>query len=126
MENQTVGQFTVFVGKRIAAKRKKKGMSMEVLARKIGVSKAAMGRMELGQGNISLEQLMRLARYLAPTEELLGLPHYSDEEMAEFVNKRVLGMSEEELRAWKQNTGPSAADRRHIFILDDDAEAKSD
>ena len=116
----------MFVGKRIAARRKAKNMSMADLAKKVGISKASMGRMELGQGNISLEQLMKFARHLAPTEDLLGLPHYSDEEMAEFVNKRILGMSEEELRAWKQNTGPSAADRRHIFILDGDAEAESD
>ena len=122
MAKETVGKFTAFVGKRIAAKRKKKNMTQHELATKIGVSGSAFDRMEHGLGNINLEQLMQLAKHLAPTEELLGLPHYDDAAMADFVNQRVLAMSEEELRAWKQNAEPAATDHRRIFILDTDAE----
>lgn len=122
MAKETVGQFTAFVGKRIAARRKKKKLTQTELATKIGVSSSAYDRMEHGLCNINLEQLMQLAKHLAPTEDLLGLPHYSDEEMADFVNQRVLAMSEEELRDWKQNTEPAETDHRRIFILDSDEE----
>lgn len=122
MARQTVGQFTTFVGKRIAARRKAKKMTQVELAKKIGVSSSVLDRMEHGFCNINLEQVMQLAKRLTPTEDLLGLPHIDEGEMVDFVNKRILAMSEEELRAWKQNLQPLAEDHRRIFILDADSE----
>jgi transcriptional regulator with XRE-family HTH domain len=122
MAKPIVGYFTEFVGKRIANRRKAKKMPPEELAKKIGVSVLVLDHMEHGYCHINLEQVMLFARYLAPTEELLGLPHYSDAEMMDFLNKKIQAMSEEELRAWQQDTAPVIADRRRIFILDSDAE----
>jgi transcriptional regulator with XRE-family HTH domain len=122
MVREAAGKFNAFVGKRIADRRKKKGMSQRKFATKIGVSSSTLDRMEHGAVNITLDQLTRLAQELAPMEDLLGLPHYDDAAMADFVNKRVLAMSEEELRDWKQNTEPAETDHRRIFILDNHAE----
>jgi hypothetical protein len=38
--------------------------------------------------------------------------------MAEYVDKRIRAMSEEDLRTWQQDTEPLASDSRRIFILD--------
>ena len=122
MVREAAGKFNAFVGKRIADRRKKKGMSQRAFATKIGVSSSTLDRMEHGTVNITLDQLVRLAQELAPMEELLGLPHYDDAAMVDYVNHCVLAMSEEQLRDWKQNTEPVATDHHRIFILDTDGE----
>lgn len=122
MVREAAGKFNAFVGKRIADRRKKKGMSQRAFATKIGVSSSTLDRMEHGAVNITLDQLVRLAQELAPMEELLGLPHYDDAAMVDYVNHCVLAMSEEQLRDWKQNTEPVATDHHRIFILDTDGE----
>jgi transcriptional regulator with XRE-family HTH domain len=122
MAKPIIGHFTEFVGKRIANRRKAKKMSSEDLAKKIGVSATVLDHMEHGYCNINIEQLMLFVHYLAPVEELLGLPHYSDMDMFEFVNKKIQAMTEDDLRAWKQDTAPILADQRRIFILDSDPE----
>lgn len=126
MRIRKTGEFTALVGKRIAERRRAKGMRQVDLGAKIGLSKTAMIRLENGKANITLEQLVGMAKELAPIEELLGLPHYDDAEMADFVQKRVLAMTEEELRDWKQNTEPAATDHRRIYILDCGAEQAKD
>jgi transcriptional regulator with XRE-family HTH domain len=122
MVREAARKFNAFVGKRIADRRKKKGMSQRAFATKIGVSSSTLDRMEHGTVNITLDQLVRLAQELAPMEELLGLPHYYDAAMVDYVNHCVLAMSEEQLRDWKQNTEPVATDHHRIFILDTDGE----
>jgi transcriptional regulator with XRE-family HTH domain len=122
MAKPIVGHFTEFVGKRIASRRKAKKMQPGELAKKIGVSVTVLDHMEHGYCHINIEQLMLFAHYLAPIGELLGLPHYDDVEMMEFVDKKIQAMTEEELRAWQQDTAPLLAERRRIFILDSDAE----
>lgn len=118
MSKQIVGHFTEFVGGRIANRRKKKKITPEEFARKIGVSTIVLENMERGHSHINLEQLMLCVKYLSSTGDLLGLPYYSDEDMKAFVDARVNAMSEEELRAWKADT-TAADDRAHrLFVLD--------
>lgn len=122
MSKTVVGHFTEFVGKRIANRRRAKKIAPEDLARRIGVSAVVLDNMEHGSCHINLEQLMQCAKSLGPVGELLGLPHYSDEQMLDFVDKRVRAMSKEQLEAWQQDTEPQASDRRRLYILDMDLE----
>lgn len=118
---KTVGEFTAFVGRRIKTRRKAAKMTQDELAEKIGVGGETLREMELGRGHINLERLIDCVRHLPTTTgDLLGLPHYNDEEMADFIDKRIRAMSEEDLRRWKQDPGPATADRRRLFILDSD------
>jgi transcriptional regulator with XRE-family HTH domain len=122
MAKSTIGQFTEFVGRRIANRRKAKKILPEDLARKVGVSVMVLDHMEHGLCNINLEQMALFARYLAPLEELFGLPHYDDAEMTAFLDKRIKAMTGEDLRAWQQDTAPLIADQHRLFILDTDVE----
>jgi transcriptional regulator with XRE-family HTH domain len=122
MSKQTVGQFTTFVGKRIATRRKAKKITAEDMAKKIGVSAVVLDHMEHGLCHINLEQLIQFVRYLSTTSDLLGLPHYDDEEMTKFLGKTIDAMSEEDLRNWKANPHSFAGDRHRLFILDIDEE----
>lgn len=118
MSRQIVGHFTEFVGGRIASRRKAKKMPPEDLAKKIGVSVSVLDHMEHGYCHINLEQLMLCARYLTATGDLLGLPHFTDEDMKAFVDLRVNAMSEEDLRSWKANKEALEHDPHRLFILD--------
>ncbi len=118
MSKPIVGQFTAFVGKRIANRRKGKKIPLEELARKIGVSAIVLENMEHGYCHINLEQIMLFGRYLSDTGELLGLPHYGDEKISEFINRRVDAMSEEDLRNWKARPTPPEEETYRLFILE--------
>jgi transcriptional regulator with XRE-family HTH domain len=125
MAKGIVGHFTEFVGRRIKNGRKAAKMSPEDLAKRIGVSPLVLDHMERGYCHVNLEQMMQLARHLSLSlEELLGIPHHEENEILEFLNKRILAMSEEELRAWQQNVQPLAEDGRRIYILDIDLDAE--
>ena len=124
MAKQTVGQFTEFVGKRIGNRRKAKKIAAADFARKLGVSELVLDHMEHGLCNINLEQLMQCVRFLSTTHDLLGLPHYGDDEMKSFIDARVNAMSEEDLRNWKADDGPLLQERRRLFILDLDQEGE--
>ena len=60
------------VGKRIRELRLKKGISQEALADEAGVHRTYMGSVERGERNISLENIVRIARALqvVPSELL--------------------------------------------------------
>ena len=118
MAKQIVGHLTELVGRHVANRRKAKKIPPEELAKKIGVSPTVLDHMEHGACHINIEQLALFARYVAPLEDLLSLPHCNGDQMAEYVDKRIRAMSEEELRAWQQDTVPLASDSRRIFILD--------
>lgn len=124
MAKQTVGQFTEFVGRRIASRRKAGKIPPADFARKLGVSELVLDHMEHGLCNINLEQLMQCVRYLGTTNDLLGLPHYGDQEMKAFIDVRVNAMSEEDLRNWKADEETLAQDQRRLFILDLDQEGE--
>ena len=124
MAKPIVGHFTELVGRHIANRRKAKKMPAEELAKKIGVSVTVLDHMEHGFCHINLEQVMLFARYLAPLEDLMALPHCNEGQMAEYVDKKIRAMSEEQLRAWQQDTEPLTGDSRRIFILDGYSEAE--
>jgi hypothetical protein len=88
------------------------------MARKIGVSQTVLDNMERGLCHINLEQLMQFARWLTPTSDLLGLPQMVDEDMNDYLDKRIRAMTEEELRAWQSDPAPYLEDRRRLFVLD--------
>ena len=124
VSKQIVGHFTEFAGRRIANRRKAKKIAPEDLAHKVGVSVSVLDNMEHGYCHINLEQLMLFVRYLAPINELLGLPHYSDEEMIAFLDTRIKAMSEEELRGWKAEPDAVVNERRRLFVIELDDEVK--
>jgi len=97
-------------------------MTQEELARKIGVSVPILHEMECGTRHINLERLIRFVRHLTTTSDLLGLPHYGEEEIFDFIDKKIRAMSEEDLRKWKSDPGPASTDRRRLYILDSDSE----
>jgi len=118
MAKPIVGHFTELVGRHIANRRRAKKMPPEELAKKIGVSVTVLDHMEHGFCHINLEQLMLFSRYLAPLPDLMALPHSNEGQMAEYVDRKIRAMSEEQLRAWQQDTESLAGDSRRIFILD--------
>jgi len=122
MGKQIVGHFTEFVGRRIANRQKTKKMTDEDLARKTGVSVHVLENMKRGYDHINLEQLMLFARYLGTTSDLLGLPHYGDDDMKAFIDERVKQMTAEELQEWQASTGTDNVERYRLFILDFDSE----
>ena len=122
MPKQIVGHFTEFVGRRIANRRKAKKITPEDMARRVGVSTVVLDHMEHGYCHINLEQLMLFTRYLTATSDLLGLPHYTDDEMNAFINERVNAMSEEDLRNWKAEPPTAETEPRRLFILDFDVD----
>ena len=61
------------IGKRIAASRKKAGLSQEALAEKLGVSRQAVSRWETGETMPELEKCIALCRALGVSADLLLL-----------------------------------------------------
>jgi transcriptional regulator with XRE-family HTH domain len=60
-------------GKRLRVARQKEGISQEALALRAGLDRTYIGSAERGQRNISLVNIVRIARALRiPASELLG------------------------------------------------------
>jgi transcriptional regulator with XRE-family HTH domain len=120
MEQKTVGQFTVFVGRRIRLRRQRRKMTQFELAKKVGVPVSILSRVEAGTAHINLEQLMRFVGVFTSTHDLLGLPHIGEEATMRFMDEKINAMSEEQLRAWKAKPREEMTDSGSLFILDFD------
>ena len=57
----------VEIGKRIRAAREKAGLSQEVLAKRVGMTRANYARLEYGVTNVTLDTLLRVSKGLELT-----------------------------------------------------------
>lgn len=65
--------------------REEKGWSQRELAEKIGINKAVMNRIELGDRSVRAEELERIANIFGVSSDyLLGLPEMDDEDQRAF------------------------------------------
>lgn len=67
---------TLAFGKSVRARRERKGMSQEQLAERAGLHRTYVGAIERGERNVSLKNILRLARALGTrgSELLEGIP----------------------------------------------------
>jgi len=76
----------ISLGKRIREARKQAGLTQEELAERIGVSRTAISRFELGEIEPSLRNLAAMAGELnVSADRLLGLPARAQEPLPELT-----------------------------------------
>lgn len=66
-----IDHYLLEVGQGLRAIRKRRGLSQEVLADKAGLDRAHLGRIERGQRNVSLLNLVRIANGLSVPPSLI-------------------------------------------------------
>lgn len=68
------GELTARVGKKIRAERKKRGLSLQGLGERLGMSYSRLGELERGESPLNLDHLEAMAREFGMRpEELLGV-----------------------------------------------------